>query len=330
MVYISSAPKLKRPGSCPTVPSVSVILPTFNRTKFLKLAIESVYAQTYADWEIVVADDGSGEEARSYLQSIADPRVRIIWLPHSGNPSLVRNAAIKAANGRFLAFLDSDDTWAPLKLEKQVGALRDHANSRWSYTACDQIDEHGFPIAKKHLRPIVRPEGWIFEKLLTLEIGIAMPTVVAERDLVNEIGGFDEQQRFGEFHDLCLRLAMKGEVVVVRESLCSVRTHNEHYSSDKIGDHAGWMRLYEKMANLTTVPRLRAHCAKMRAETSLRLAREHAVNGDSRGALTTLRRASSFAWRYPHWWWGALKVIVRPIIPRAMISALRYRGGTFS
>jgi len=310
------------------MPSVSVILPTFNRPKFLKLAIESVYAQTYTDWELIIADDGSAEETKCYLRSIAAPKVRTIWLPHSGNPSRVRNSAIEAANGRYLAFLDSDDIWAPPKLEKQIAALRDRANCRWSYTACDQIDENGCPIAKKHLRTIVRPEGWIFEQLLMLDIGIAMPTVVAERNLVDDVGGFDEQQRFGEFHDLCLRLAMKAEVVVVRESLCSVRTHNEHYSGDKIGDHAGWMRLYEKMANFTTNPRLRAHCARMRAETSLKLARQYGANGDFREVWTTLRRASSFSWPYPQWWWGAAKGIVRPIIPPVLIAVLRRRGGT--
>ena len=313
------------PEGFPTMPNVSVILPTFNRTKFMKLAIESVYAQTYTDWEMIIADDGSAEETRMYLRSIASPQVRTIWLRHSGNPSRVRNCAIEAANGRYLAFLDSDDIWAPSKLARQIGALRERANCRWSYTACDKIDENGRPIVKIDSRPIIRPEGWIFEQLLKLDIGIAMPTVVADRDLVNEVGGFDEAQRFGEFHDLCLRLAMKSEVVVVRESLCSVRTHGEHYSSDKIGDHDGWMRLYEKMTKVTTVPRLRAHCTRMRAETSLKLARQQGINRDFRGAWTTLRRASSFSWRYPQWWWGALKGVVRSIVPQALISALRSR-----
>jgi glycosyltransferase involved in cell wall biosynthesis len=299
------------PDNDSAIPTVSVILPTYNRTRFLKLAVDSVYAQTYSDWEIIAADDGSGEETRAYLQSITGPRVRTVWLPHSGNPSRVRNAAIEAAVGRYLAFLDSDDAWAPTKLEKQLAALRERQSSRWSYTACDQIDANGDPLAKKNLRNIVRPEGWIFEQLLTLQIGIAMPTVLAERSLVEEAGGFDEQQRFGEFHDLCLRLALKGQVVVVRESLCSVRTHDEHYSSDKIADHAGWMRLYEKMADFTAVPRLRAHCARMRAATSLKMAREQGVSGDFRGAWSTLRAASRFSWRYPQWWWGVMKGLVR-------------------
>jgi glycosyltransferase involved in cell wall biosynthesis len=296
------------------VPTVSVILPAYNRNKYLRFAVQSVYAQTYTDWEMIVADDGSGEDTRAYLQSLADSRVRIVWLPHSGNPSRVRNAAIDAATGRYLAFLDSDDIWAPTKLDKQLGALHECLNSRWSYTACDQIDADGNPVPKKNPRPIVRPEGWIFEQLLTLKIGIAMPTVVAERTLVAEAGGFDEQQRFGEFHDLCLRLAMKGEVVAVKEALCSVRTHDEHYSSDRVADHAGWMRLYEKMAAFTAVPRLRAHCARMRAATSLKMAREQGARGDFRGAWSTLRAASRFSWRHPQWWWGIFKGFLRLIV----------------
>jgi glycosyltransferase involved in cell wall biosynthesis len=294
----------------------------------LRLAVASVYAQTYGDWELIIADDGSAEDTRTFLRSIVDPRVRTLWLPHSGNPSRVRNAAIAAAGGRYLAFLDSDDVWAPSKLERQIGALRNRPGSRWSYTACESIDENDRPIPKKNAQAIVRPEGWIFQQLLKLEIGIAMPTVVAERDLVNEAGGFDELQLFGEFHDLCLRLALKGEVVAVRESLCSVRAHGEHYSSDKIADHAGWMRLYEKMASIIASPSLRAYCARMRAGTSLKLARQQGVDGQLREALATLGKASAFSWRYPRWWWGALKVVVRPLIPKAWMAALRRRSGT--
>jgi glycosyltransferase involved in cell wall biosynthesis len=307
------------------MPCVSVIVPTYNRTRFLKLAIDSVFEQTYTDWEIVVGDDGSDEETRQYLRTIASPRVRIVWLSHSGNPSLVRNAAVAASSGRYLAFLDSDDAWAPPKLEKQMTALQERAQSRWSYTACRHIDEHGELIPKKRLSTPTAPEGWIFEQLLTLTIGIAMPTVVTERDLFVEAGGFDEQQRFGEFHDLCLRLARKGEVVVVREPLCSVRMHSEHFSSDAIANHEGWLQLYQKMAGIAESSRLRAHCARMRAETSLRLAGAHADAGDYRGACAALGRALPFSWRYPNWWWGAFKRIIRPTVPDILATALRGR-----
>jgi glycosyltransferase involved in cell wall biosynthesis len=306
------------------MPSVSVIVPAFNRPKFLKLAIESVYAQTYTDWEVVIADDGSDEDTQRYLRSIMAPKVRIVWLPHSGNPSLVRNAAAGAASGRYLAFLDSDDEWAPQKLERQLSALRDQPQCRWSYTACQHMDESGRLIPKKRPAPPA-PDGWIFRQLLTLEIGIAMPTVITERSLFAEARGFDEQQLFGEFHDFCLRLALKSEVVVVREPLCSVRVHREHYSSDRTANHAGWLRLYRNMMATTDDPGLRAHCVRMQADESLNLARAHAAKGEYRAAWTTLGHALSFSWRYPQWWWAASRGVIRRLFSGAVAAAFRPR-----
>jgi glycosyltransferase involved in cell wall biosynthesis len=299
------------------MPSVSVIVPTFNRTRFLKLAIESVVAQTQSDWELVIADDGSEEETKAYLRSIRGSQVQIIWLGHSGNPSLVRNAALAAAQGHYVGFLDSDDIWAPSKLAKQIQALSACTGSRWSYTACAHIDENGRTLLNARARTFACRSGWIFEPLLKLEVAIAMPSVLAERDLIKEVGGFDEQQRFGEFHDLCLRLALKSEVVAVAEPLCWVRTHNEHYSADRIEANVSWMRLYEKMAALAPNPRLRAYCARMRARTSLAVARLHGSRGNYGTVWRTLRRAAPFSWRYPEWWLGVCKGIARAVVRRA-------------
>jgi glycosyltransferase involved in cell wall biosynthesis len=309
------------------MPTVSIILPTFNRLKFLQLTIESVFAQTYTDWEMVIADDGSTGETRAYLRSISTRRVRTIWLPHSGNPSQVRNVAIGVAGGRYLAFLDSDDIWAPSKLERQIKALDGRATCRWSYTNCDLIDEHGRPMVNEILVTPVLPDGWVFEPVLKLQVGISMPTVVADRDLVREIGCFDEQQRFAEWQDLCLRLALKSEVVALSDPLCSVRIHNEHYSADKVAAHRGWMQLYKKMADLAPSPTLRSYCARVRAEYSLNVARCQADKGDHGEALTTLLKSLPFSWRYPQWWWGALKRLARAAAPGFLTSALRWRRG---
>jgi glycosyltransferase involved in cell wall biosynthesis len=309
------------------MPSVSIVLPTFNRVRFLAPTIESVMAQTHTDWEMLIADDGSGEETRAYLRRICDPRVRILWLSHCGNPARVRNVAIEAASGSHLAFLDSDDLWAPLKLERQLAALRARPESRWSYCDCNRIDAQGRPLGDELVRTRPPLDGWIFEPLLKLQTAVAMPTVLADRELVRAIGGFDEQLRFGEFHDFCLRLALRSEVVAVREPLCSIRAHDEHYSGDRIAALASWMRLYEKTAKLTSSVTLQAHCARMRSETSLQLAR---LRGDQDGYAaiwSTLRAAVVFSWRYPEWWLGALKRLVRPAVPAVLTSALLRRRG---
>jgi glycosyltransferase involved in cell wall biosynthesis len=303
------------------MPNVSVILPTFNRTQYLKLAIESVFSQTHADWEMVIADDGSGEETRGYLRSLGHPLVRTLLLPHHGNPSVVRNAAIRAATGRYLAFMDSDDLWAPSKLEKQIRALQ-HSSARWSYTNCDLIDAGGHVVAADS-RSTDPPQGWIFEAILRLSVAISMPTIVAEREIIDAIGGFDEQLRFAEWQDLCLRLALRGEAVSLREPLCRVRLHTDHYSADKLAAEMGWMQLYSKMAHLAPSPELRSYCQRMRAETSLNVARRQSEKGKHAAALTTLVMSMPFAWRYPQWWWGAAKRIARPAVPAFLMAAVR-------
>ena len=114
----------------------------------------------------------------------------------------------------------------------------------------DRIDAAGRPLENTRRGTIPYRDGWIFEPLLRLEFAIAMPTLVASRDLVVDVGGFDERLHFGEFHDLCLRLALQSEVVALRESLCFIRVHDEHYSADRIGAQISWIALYEKMAEL--------------------------------------------------------------------------------
>src|SRR5882672_10472844 len=110
-----------------SVTAVSIILPTFNRLEFLRPAIDSVFAQTFMDWDLIIADDGSAEPTRAYLRTlVSQPRVKVIWLAHTGNLSAVRNAALRAAQGEYIAFLDSDDLWMPVKLKHQMAALRAH------------------------------------------------------------------------------------------------------------------------------------------------------------------------------------------------------------
>ena len=101
----------------PMQPLVSIILPTFGRLEYLRQTVASVYRQTLRDWELIVADDGSDAETRAYLRTLeADSRVRLLWLTHTGIPAIVRNSAARSAGGEYVAFLDSDDLWAPEKL----------------------------------------------------------------------------------------------------------------------------------------------------------------------------------------------------------------------
>jgi glycosyltransferase involved in cell wall biosynthesis len=303
-VYTASGEPIRR------MPRVSIILPSFNRLRFLRAAVASVLAQEFQDWELVIADDGSDEPTRQWLRTIDSGRTRVLWLQHSGNPARVRNAALAVARGALVAFLDSDDTWAPAKLARQLTAMDGDA-ARWSYTACDRIDEHGRRIDSKVLAP---PEaGAMLEPLLALTAGIAMPTVVAERALLEEIGGFDERQRFAEFHDLCLRLALRARAARLPQPLSSVRAHREHFSADRAAAHADWMRLYDKMAGMMPEPRLRELCRRMRARMALKVARAQAARRDPLAVRQALRDGAVLSW--PALWPGALLAWLRARLP---------------
>src|SRR5215472_3768025 len=212
-------------------PALSIIIPTFNRLNFLRTAIASVFSQTFKDWELIIADDGSGPETAAYLEALQNPpQVEVLRLSHSGNPGAVRNAALHAANGALVAFLDSDDTWSPTKLERQVVSLLPHTHRRWSYTAYDEIDELGAPLPPQNRRKWTGHEGAIFEQVVKTEAFLRTPSVVvAERRLVLELGGFDERQFFAEDYDLWVRLALHAEAAVVNEPLVHVRVHPDSY-----------------------------------------------------------------------------------------------------
>ncbi len=122
---------------------VSIVIPTFNRARYLREAIDSVLHQTYSHWELIIVDDGSTDETQSNLETLADARVQVVRRPHEGSVARARNVGLERARGRYVAFLDSDDRWMPSKLQLQVTDLATKAGNRWGYTYYEQIGEHG-------------------------------------------------------------------------------------------------------------------------------------------------------------------------------------------
>src|SRR3982751_6274244 len=214
-------------------PWVSVVVPTFDRLEYVRPALESVFAQTWTDWDLIIADDGSGDDLRAYLQDLESrPRVQVVWLPHSGIPAAVRNAAIHEATGTHVAFLDSDDLWAPRKLERQLALLKARPECGWSYTAFQQVDREGVPPADERTRRFVPHEGDIFEHLVAHTAELRTPSVMVARPLLVDVGGFDEAMRSGEDYDLWLRLALRSPVALLDEPLVDVRRHDRNHSRD--------------------------------------------------------------------------------------------------
>jgi len=132
-----------------TAPLVSVITAAYNAEAFIAQAIASVQAQSLADWEMLIADDASGDRTAAIVEAAAaqDPRIRLIRLAQNGGVARARNAALAAARGRFIAFLDSDDLWLPEKLEHQVSFMQAR-DAAVSYTSFRRIDETGRQVGR--------------------------------------------------------------------------------------------------------------------------------------------------------------------------------------
>ena len=306
-------------------PLVSIILPTFGRLKYLRPAVDSVFAQTRQDWELIIADDGSDEETRAYLRTLADDcRVKVVGLAHTGTPAIVRNAALREARGEYIAFLDSDDLWAARKLERQVDILRARVNCRWSYTAFLRVDASGDPLPEEAHRRWVPHEGDIFEQVVTGCASVRTPSVLATRQLSAQAGGFDEAMRSAEDYDLWLRLALYSEVAVVDEPLVYVRYHDENHSREWQSAFAGRDRFLSGHQQLVDSARA-SLLREERVKNALQLAAIHAQLGARGPMLRALWDSLPYSWTYPRWWLGGVRTVLRSHVPRRLLEFYRER-----
>jgi glycosyltransferase involved in cell wall biosynthesis len=293
-------------------PLVTVILPTFDRFEFLPAAVQSVFGQTMCDWELVVADDGSGREVRDYLDTLNDgARVRTLLLPHSGNPAKVRNAAIAVARAPYMAFLDSDDVWEPRKLERQLAMMRSEEGCDWSYTGVTFINDEGRPLAVELDRRWTTYRGQVCERILRDPASVRTPTVViVTTQLVRDVGGFDEAIDRGQDTDLWLRLALRSPACIVGESLARIRHHAGHRKRDVLRPYALRDYSLRKLAEGATDTQ-RTLLERERSLNALLWAVETAARDGRWCALAMVGKSLPFGWRFALWWYESVKALVR-------------------
>ena len=248
-------------------PLVSVIIPTYNRLHLLRQAVESVRAQTYDRWELIVVDDGSTDETRIVLDRMGDPNVRVVSMPHSGIVGALRNAGARAAHGDYLAFLDSDDLWLPTKLETQLARML-KAGVRWSYTRYEHIDVQGRSIPPK-AGVWQALSGDIAREVVNAEASVTICTVVVDKQLFFSAGPFVEDVGpYREDYDLVLRLALQAQTLAVPEMLVQVREHEERTTRGLSGAQPflASARVYDRVFPLLRTPDLKRLARQRRAE----------------------------------------------------------------
>lgn len=157
---------------------VSIVTPMFNAQKFIRASIQSVRAQTYQNWELIIADDCSTDDSRRIVREFAraDSRIKLLALKKNSGVAAARNTAIRAARGRFIAFLDSDDLWQPYKLERHIAFMR-ACGAKFSYTAYNKFDEHEAGDVSAPHRMVPVPERVGYPELLRSNV-IGCSTVI--------------------------------------------------------------------------------------------------------------------------------------------------------
>lgn len=214
-------------------PTVSVIIPTFNRMDLIPETICSVLAQTFEDFEILVIDNGSSDNTAEVVKKINDPRIRYYWQEPSGAPAHPRNAGLRMARGEYICFLDSDDLWLPDKLESQLRLFKQHPDLKWVYSKTDFFEhETGQTIGKKN--SVTYHKGDICGELIKSNF-IASPTPLVKRSVFEEVGGFNEKATFfaREDWELWLRIASRYPIGFVPRVLTKYRVHSGAISSNK-------------------------------------------------------------------------------------------------
>lgn len=206
------------------MPTVSVIMNCLDAERYLRQAIDSVYAQTYKDWEIIFWDNGSTDNSPKIANSY-DNRLKYFRSENTVLLGEARNYAIEKTIGKYIAFLDCDDVWLPEKLEKQIGLLEKDQDISLVYSNYFWLN------VKKIRKPVlkgVQPTGYVFEKFL-YSYPVGMLTAVVRRNSLEGLPGglFDKNLNLGEEYDIFMRLVYKHKAGYIKEPLAFYRIHRD-------------------------------------------------------------------------------------------------------
>lgn len=264
-------------------PTVTVILPTFNRAHLVGRAIRSVLAQTYRDFELIIVDDGSTDNTEKFVHSLGDPRIRFIRHARTRGGSAARNTGIKVARGKYIAFQDSDAEWLPRKLERQMAVFERDGQNRLGLVLCDRIVVG--PEGEQILKP--RVHRLTYENLLyPAAHGVGTEVFLLKRDLAAPELYFDERLPALQDWELMLRVSRICRIGYVAESLVrSYRHKGPHVHTTRNVLEAHFLVRYKYAAELKARPKALSFSHWQIALNYFRLGQMRDVRGHLKAAI---------------------------------------------
>lgn len=210
----------------PTNPEISVVIPTYNRAKLLMHAIDSVLAQTYQNYELVIIDDGSTDDTAERVKAYGRD-IRYIY-QQNGGASAAQNRGVQEARGKWISILASDDTWAPQKLAVQVDALKHYASDSIAcitdcrFTGNPEYTQTAFESAGLAEGPETGLIDDPFRYIVGKNPALFVQSLMVDTNLLRELGGFDRQLKVAEDTDLFFRLCLRTKLSFVNRPLVDI------------------------------------------------------------------------------------------------------------
>jgi hypothetical protein len=237
-------------------PLITVLIPAYNAAATIERAVDSVLAQTFDDYEIIVVDDGSRDATSAIVANYGDDKIRLFRLAQNRGESGAMNEGIAAARGELVAFLDADDEWLPTKLARQVEVLRNNPDAVMATCGCRFIDAQGNVFREFGIPPPGIKPTEVWRSLLSATF-IAKPCVVARLSALRSVGPFDTQLAIAADQDMWIRLALTGAVEFVHDFLTTVH------------DTAGSLtKVYAHKVDTYVLPMIQRHLAEQRSRLS--------------------------------------------------------------
>jgi glycosyltransferase involved in cell wall biosynthesis len=302
------------------IPAISIIIPAYNAAAYIVATLQSVLAQTYQDFEVVVVNDGS-PDTKSLEKELEPFLARITYIAQQNTgPSGARNAAIHVARGEYLAFLDSDDLWAPGYLEVQTQAFRNDPSLVLHYV--DALLFGNGPMVGRTFMDVAPSVGPVTLKtLLTLQCRVNTSCAMVRRRAVLDAGLFDEHLRYSEDFDLWVRLAQRGQRIgYLREVMAFHRLHDASLTASGDGLLHGQIRAYQKVAESaafeTSIREIAAEqITRARAALALSKGKQRLMEGEYEQARIALDSANMY---YRSWklWSASIGLLIAPRVLR--------------
>lgn len=275
--------------------SVSVVIPVYNKRRYLRRALDSVLAQTRTDFEVILVDDGSTDGSLDSIRAVDDARVRRIWQPNAG-VSAARNTGIRIARAPLVAFLDADDTWDPGFLDAML-SLRDRYPDAGLYASAYRIKTPDTPARPARIAGLPAwPKRFISSDYFRLgtggELPISASSVMIPRHLLLELDGFPVGEKMGEDQHLWWRICVQSAFAYDRRCLATYhqdaleRACPANVPDDELPFSA---RLREELPALGLSWRQRLHANRYMGAHLLHLARENARSGRKAVARSLLQ-----------------------------------------